>query len=62
MDRFSLTPPELFYEIVGNAQAHLEHQAEETSCRCARLACMPEMLLEAEDEAGEQLRWSVTTT
>ncbi len=52
VDRFSLTPPELYYEIVGNAQAHLERQAEETSRRSARLACMPEMVPEAEDEAG----------
>lgn len=36
VDRFSLTPPELYYGIVANAQAHLERRDEEAARRRAR--------------------------
>ena len=52
-DRFSLTPPELYYGIVANAQAHLERRDEEAARRRARLAEMPEAVPEVEAEVGE---------
>ena len=52
VDRFSLTPPELYYEIVANAQAHLDRRDEEAARRRARLAGMPEAVPEAEGAAN----------
>jgi hypothetical protein len=52
VDRFSLTPPELYYGIVANAQAHLERRYEEAARRRARLAEMPEAVPDAEAEAA----------
>ena len=52
VDRFSLTPPELYYELVGNAQAHLARRDEEAARRRARLAGMPEMRPEDDEDDG----------
>ena len=54
VDRFSLTPPELYYELVGNAQAHLARRDEEAARRRARLAEMPEMRPEDDEDGREE--------
>ena len=54
VDRFSLTPPELYYQIFSNARAHLERRDEEAARRRARLAEMPEALPEADDGAAQE--------
>ena len=52
VDRFSLTPPELYYDIVGNARSHLARRDEEAARRRARLADMPAMQPEGEADAA----------
>jgi hypothetical protein len=54
VDRFSLTPPELYYALVGNAQAHLARRDEEAARRRVRLAGMPEMRPEEGEAGGEE--------
>jgi hypothetical protein len=52
VDRFSLTPPELYYDIVGNARSHLARRDEEAARRRARLADIPAMQPEGEADAA----------
>ena len=43
IDRFSLTPTELYYALVNNARAHLARHEEEVARKQKRLSALPEM-------------------